>query len=156
MPISLKKSRFVEEFLIDLNASAAAIRAGYSAKTSRQIGYVLKNEPAVAAAIEQAVAERSQRSFISADRILREYGRVAFASITDAVSWDADGIVLKPSAELDAETAAAIVEVSETQTGRQRTIRVKLADKLGALRMDPGDDTEGIQNDTDPPVAEAT
>ena len=77
-----KRERFVEEYLIDLNATQAAIRAGYSPKTAYSIGHELMKIPEVRARIYKAMAERSKRTGINADRVLRELGKIASVSYT--------------------------------------------------------------------------
>ena len=162
MPLSAKKTAFVSEYLVDLSATHAAVRAGYSPRTARSKGHALKTEPAIAAAIAVAMAERSKRTGITADRVLREYARIAFADIRSVTRWGPDGLQLVASDDLSADDAAAIVEVSETTQGRQRTLKAKLASKDAALRMlalhcglggGNGEATEDIGADTDPPVA---
>lgn len=66
-----KQQRFVEEYLIDLNATQAAIRAGYSAKTARQIGEQNLSKLDVAKAIKAAMAARSQRTEVTQDYVLK-------------------------------------------------------------------------------------
>lgn len=66
-----KQQRFVDEYLIDLNATQAAIRAGYSEKTARQVGAENLSKPDIAAAIEAQAQERSQRTKIDADMVLQ-------------------------------------------------------------------------------------
>ncbi|NPV26402.1 MAG: terminase small subunit [Firmicutes bacterium] len=131
-----KQQRFVEEYLIDLNATAAAIRAGYSAKTAHEQGAQLFS---IREAIDKAIAERSKRTGINQDRVIREYARIGFAKITDFVEWDDFGSIrLKPSCDLSEDDAAAIIEVSETEIelpsgGTKRTRKIKLHGKCPAL-----------------------
>lgn len=143
-----KQARFVEEYLIDLNATQAAIRAGYSEKTARQIGEENLSKPDIATAIGKAMAERSARTEITADRVLKELAKIGFADIRKAVSWRSnvvgmvegeDGeerlvanneVTLINSDELDDDTAAAIGEVSQ---GKGGTLKIKFHDKKGAL-----------------------
>lgn len=66
-----KQQRFVEEYLIDLNATQAAIRAGYSASTAYSIGDENLRKPEIASAVERAMAERSERTAITADYVLQ-------------------------------------------------------------------------------------
>ena len=66
----LKQQRFVEEYLIDLNATQAAIRAGYSEKTAGQIGEQNLKKLVISAAIETAMAERSERTKVTQDYVL--------------------------------------------------------------------------------------
>lgn len=141
------QKRFVEEYLIDLNATQAAMRAGYSQKTSYAQGCALLRHPEIQAALDAAMEARSERVGLHADAVLREYMKIAFADMRNAVRWgestvqvesDEDGtpqpvvvhdVMLKSSDEIDDATAAAISEVSRTQTG----IKIKFHDKKGAL-----------------------
>ena len=74
-----KQQLFVDEYLIDLNATQAAIRAGYSARTAEQQGPRLLGNVEVAAAIEARMKVRSERLEIEADRVLQGIARIAFA-----------------------------------------------------------------------------
>jgi phage terminase small subunit len=66
-----KQQLFVDEYLIDLNATQAAIRAGYSVKTARQIGEENLSKPDIAAAVQVAMDKRSERTEITADYVLQ-------------------------------------------------------------------------------------
>ncbi|WP_050466354.1 terminase small subunit [Herbaspirillum chlorophenolicum] len=70
-PITPKVERFIDEYLMNLNATQAAIRAGYSVRTAKQIGSDLLSKPAIAEAIARAKAERSARVKVDQDAILR-------------------------------------------------------------------------------------
>lgn len=80
-----KQQRFVEEYLVDLNATQAAIRAGYSEDTARQIGAENLSKPDIADAIAAAMAERSKRVQVTADEVLRELVDVAFSDVNELV-----------------------------------------------------------------------
>lgn len=66
-----KQQRFVDEYLIDLNATQAAIRAGYSPKTAEQQGFQLLKKTSVSEAIEQAQQERQKRTLVTQDDVIR-------------------------------------------------------------------------------------
>lgn len=66
-----KQQRFVDEYLIDLNATQAAIRAGYSPKTAYSIGDENLKKPEIKKAIEQAQKERSERTLVTQDDVIR-------------------------------------------------------------------------------------
>lgn len=66
-----KQQRFVEEYILDLNATQAAIRAGYSERTARQVGAENLTKPDIAAAIQARTQERSERTKIDADMVLQ-------------------------------------------------------------------------------------
>lgn len=71
MPLTPKQAAFVREYLVDLNAAAAARRAGYSEKTARKIGQENLTKPDIAAAIAEAQQARAERVQITADDVLR-------------------------------------------------------------------------------------
>lgn len=84
-----KQKRFVDEYLIDLNATQAAIRAGYKAKNGQrasEIGHELLQKTQVSEAISEAIAERSKRTGINADRVLLELARIAFVNADDVIN----------------------------------------------------------------------
>lgn len=130
-----KQATFVQEYLIDLNATQAAIRAGYSPRTSEQQGLRLLRNARVKEAVQKAMQERNQRVEISQDRILEELARIAFGDLRDAVTWGKEGVTLKESAELTQEQAAAISEVSETSTKEGGSTRIKRHDKVKAIEL---------------------
>ncbi len=128
-----RRERFVLEYLTDLNSTQAAIRAGYSQKNADVEGPRLLGNAGVAAAIAAAQAERAKRLEITADRVLQEYARIAFANMVDYVEFGADGVTIKNMDGLTPDQTAAIVEVSQTTTQSGGSIRFKLHDKLAAL-----------------------
>lgn len=126
-----KQERFVQEYLKDLNATQACIRAGYSAKTADRIGPELLGKTCVAAAIEKAKKSRSKRLDITLDRVLLELARVAFADTGKAVRVQDGMVIAEDTNSLDDDTRAAIAEISPTQNGP----KVRLHDKVAALKI---------------------
>lgn len=126
-----KQQRFVDEYLIDLNASAAAIRSGYSKKTAGEIGFENLKKPEIVAAIQKAFVDRSERTEITADKVLREIAALATVDMGDLAKWDGRSVRLKASHRLAEMVRRAVVEVSQTKEG----VRVKLASKTTALDM---------------------
>jgi len=123
---------FVQEYLVDLNARRAAGRAGYAAEKSGACGPRLVADPLVRKAIHKAMADRARRTQTTADRVLREYARIAFADIRRVTTSDKEhGLQLRPLAELSDDDAAAIAEVSSDGDGKKS--RIKLHDKKRAL-----------------------
>lgn len=137
-----KQQRFVEEYLIDLNATQAAIRAGYSESTARSIASENLSKPDIIEAISEAQAKRSQRTEITADRVLKELGRIGFSDIRNVLT--PLGHLRNPN-EWDDDTAAAIAaievvtnsgEAGRDDEGRklvERTHKIKTWDKVSAL-----------------------
>lgn len=82
-----RQARFVDEYLIDLNATQAAIRAGYSAKTALQQGPRLLGNVGVAEAIAAAQAKRAERTRVEADWVLRQWVEIASADPRELVQY---------------------------------------------------------------------
>ena len=133
--MNVKQKRFCAEYLVDLNATQAAIRAGYSPASAGSIGYELLKKPDMRARIDKGIAEQERRTGINADRVLRELGRIAFVSAPDLVNMD--DATLKEGASADDLAAIASVKVKTIPgpmgDGFEREIR--LADKLKALEL---------------------
>jgi phage terminase small subunit len=128
-----KRQKFVREYMVDLNATQAAIRAGYSPKTAGAIGN--ENLKKLEIEILTALAERSARTGVSADRVIRELARVAFADPRSVFSWGPGGVTLRPSDELTEDEAAIVSEVSETRSENGGSIKAKCYDKVKALEL---------------------
>lgn len=79
MALTAKQQLFVKEYLVDLNATQAAIRAGYKEKTSRAIGAENLTKPNIQAAIEEAQNKRAERTEITADMVLQRWWDIATA-----------------------------------------------------------------------------
>lgn len=141
MALTDKQQRFVSEYLVDLNATQAAIRAGYSEKTARQAGAENLSKPDIAAAVAEAQAKRAGRTEITADRVLQELAKIGFANMADYMRAGPDGDPYLDFSELTRDQAAALIEVTveDFKDGRGedardvRRVKFKLADKRGAL-----------------------
>ena len=131
--MNAKQRRFVEEYQVDLNGAQAAIRAGYAVRSAKVRAYKLLQRADIAAAVARGKAERVEALSLSADRVLQEYARIAFADIAEYLSFGPDGLVIKETAALAPGATAAIAEVTESKTSRGGTVRFKLYDKLAAL-----------------------
>jgi len=134
-PLTARQQAFVREYLIDLNASQAAIRAGYSAKTAGATGFENLQKPEIAAAIAKAQQNRAERTEITQDRVLAEIAKVAFGDARDVMSWGPDGVILRSSDELTDAEAAQVSEVSETTSATGGSLKLKKHDKLKALEL---------------------
>lgn len=130
-----KQKLFVSEYLIDLNATQAAIRAGYSPKTSEQIGYQMLKKTSVSDAIAQAMAERSKRTGITADRVLNELAMIGFANAADIINFGAATVKGDASREDTACIQSVKVKTIPTDAGDITEREVKLYDKKSALEL---------------------
>ena len=129
-----KQQRFVDEYLIDLNATQAAIRAGYSAKTADVQGSRMLGNVKVQQAVSEAMAERSKRTGVNQDRVVLELSRLAFVKMTDVV--DSNGRIKDNATEDDLACIESVkYKSSETDTGSSIEREVKVASKLKALEL---------------------
>lgn len=126
-----KQRRFVEEYLVDLNATQAAVRAGYSPRTASRTGHENLKKPEIAQEVARLQAERSERTEITADRVVQELARLAFSDLRDVAKWSGTEITLQGSAELSGDAAAAVSEVKYTSFG----LGIKLHSKPQALKL---------------------
>lgn len=141
MALNDKQRRFVDEYLKDLNATQAAIRAGYSKKTAEQTASRLLSFVKVKEAIAEAMKNREKRTEITQDKVLRELAKIGFANMADYMRVGADGDPYLDFSKLTADQAAALVEVTveDFKDGRGedardvRRVKFKLADKRAAL-----------------------
>lgn len=130
-----KQALFVQEYLVDLNATQAAIRAGYSEKTASRIGPELLGKTCVAEAMTQAKSERAKRVEVTQDVVISELARIAFSDARAVVTWNEYGVFIKDSSTLTDDEAATVSEVSRTDTKDGGTTRIKQYDKLKALEL---------------------
>ena len=129
-----KQKKFVEEYLIDLNATQACIRAGYSPKTAMEQGYQLLQKTSVQEAIAESMAERSRRTGINQDRVVLELARIAFVKMTDLV--DSHGRIKDNATDDDLACIESVkYKQSESETGSSVEREVKISPKLKALEL---------------------
>lgn len=139
--LNAKQARFVEEYLVDLNATQAAIRAGYSEKTAQAQSSRMLTNVIVAKAIAEQQAKRSERTEVTQDSVVQELAKIGFANMKDYMRVGADGDPYLDFSELTRDQAAALIEVTveDFKDGRGddgrdvRRVKFKLADKKGAL-----------------------
>jgi phage terminase small subunit len=133
-----KQERFVQEYLVDLNATQAAIRAGYSKRTAEKIGSENIRKPEIAAAIEAARSERSDRTKINADWVLRRLAEEAEADVADLYT---DEGALKPVHDWPMIWRKGLVSGLDVEEVREEgevigTIRkLKLSERIKRLEL---------------------
>lgn len=131
MALTKKQKLFVEEYLIDLNATQAAIRAGYSEKTAKNIGCENLAKPNIQREIQKRMKARGQRTEITQDRVLQELAKIGFADVTNFVTIENRMVQVKSTAEMPADKMGAIAGIKEGANG----IEIKLNDKGKALEL---------------------
>jgi phage terminase small subunit len=140
---------FVDEYLVDLNGTRAAVRAGYTEASARTTASELLTKPDISAAVSKALEQRSRRTKLRADKVIRELERLAFSDIADAMEWgtktiqtisgeerEYHGIWLKESKDIPASIRVAIKEVSEVR-GKDGllTTKIQFHDKIRPLEL---------------------
>jgi phage terminase small subunit len=138
MSLNARQQLFVQEYLVDLNATQAAIRAGYSARTAEQQGPRLLQQPTIKAAVEEAMAARVERIQVTADSVIEELAKIGFSDIRRMFSAAGS---LRRIEDLDDNAAAALSSV-EVVTRKvpggedaevEHVAKIKLWDKRQAL-----------------------
>ena len=132
--LTYKQQCFCEEYLIDLNATQAAIRAGYSVNSASNISSELLAKTAISENINREMAIRSKRTGVNADRVINELAKVAFLNPADLVDFRSASLLDGARA---ADTAAvASVKVKEVSGDFDSIEReIKFCDKLKALEL---------------------
>ncbi len=138
-PLTPKQEVFVREYLIDLNATKAAERAGYSKRTAYSQSHDLLKKPEIQAAIAGRMCDRAARLDLSADAALDGLGIIGFSDLRQY--YDDDG-TLKPVAEWSERMAAAIASMdilkripNNGKEGSEEVVKIRFWDKLRALEL---------------------
>ncbi len=131
-PLTQRQKRFVAEYMIDFNATQAAIRAGYSKAAAHVLGNEALKEPRIAEAVRKAADAINKRSEASAEKVIRELSKIAFSNVKDVLRWDGRSITVLPSTEIPDDVAACIASVQEQKDG---SIKVTFHDKVRALEQ---------------------
>lgn len=139
MPLNAKQARFVAEYLADLNATQAAIRAGYSPKTAEQQGFRLLRNAEIASAVAAGKTHQLERADLAATRVLEELRRLVFSNVQDL--FDEQGN-LRPIRSLTREQAACIASLevikknAEAGDGHIDVVhKIRVWDKTRTLEM---------------------
>jgi phage terminase small subunit len=139
--VKQRRTRFIKEYLLDQNATRAAIAAGYSAKTAKVQGSQLLTNPNVQAEIEAENAKVNAKLDLTVERVKTEIARLAFYD--PAAFWNENGTA-KPIHEIDEDSRRAIAGFETAElfegTGEDRGLagyikKFKLADKNKAIEM---------------------
>ena len=144
MKLTAKQIRFVDEYLVDFNATQAAIRAGYSPKTAATAAARLLRNVNIQAEIARRQKDLQKRTEVSQDRVVKELARIAFANIADYIHVETqtrtkdDGteityqtVMFNETQELSADQRAALAVVKQSVNG----FELKLHDKIKALEL---------------------
>lgn len=133
--LTARQERFISEYMIDLNASAAAIRAGYSPRSAYRMAADLLQNPRIQAVLSERMAERERRTEITQDAVLREIARIAFVDPSEIFQIRSGCVVVADTDTMTEDARRALVSVTETTTKDGGSLRVQLASKLEALQL---------------------
>ena len=131
--LNYRQLKFIDEYLIDFNATQAAIRAGYSKKTAAEQGYDLLRKPQIQQAIQSQQKALATKAGITRERIIAEVARIAFSDVRKLFN---PAGVFKSMADIDDETAGALAGIDVVESGGDAPVitkKVKLWDKNSAL-----------------------
>lgn len=126
---------FVQEYLVDMQGKAAAVRAGYSPRSAKYRAAKLLTRPHVQTLIAQAMAARSKATNITAERVLAEIALVGFADLQDHVETGAKGTKIKPFDQMPDGASRALESLAESHGPSGDRVTIKLHDKMKALEM---------------------
>jgi phage terminase small subunit len=134
-PLRERHRRFVLEYVIDLNGSAAAVRAGYARGKAGARASELLRRPEVQLAIRDEMKERDKRLRLTSERIIREAMCIAFADPSRIAHWGPDGVELVDSDDLTPDDRAAVKWISVGGRKGAHAQRFEMHDKLAALEL---------------------
>ena len=147
MALNPRQERFVAEYLEDLNATQAAIRAGYSEKTAGTQSFDLLQKPEIQSAIYDGRQAMAERTGVTVDRIVAELAIVAFGTLDEVAPWTEDGPNLIPSADLTRDQRAQIASIKvkrerpwrgkgeEAEQWQVEHVEIKREDKMKAIEL---------------------
>lgn len=133
--LTARQERFCQEYIIDLNATQAAIRAGYSKDSANVEGTRLLANASVAARLREVIQPELKKLEITKEKVLKELYRLAFAKLTDVAKWNESGVRFKSSDEIDEDAAATVKEVVEHVNQNGGSFIIKQHDKNKALEI---------------------
>lgn len=147
--LSLRERRFIDSYVVTLNATKAAIAAGFAAKSAGTWGAKLLKKAGVQAILEKRMEELAEKAGVSAQRVIEEFARVAFSDVRKAVRWRSNvktaaideetgkpitvvtnEVTLLDSDKLDDAVAAAIHSISQ---GPKGDLKIRFHNKIAAL-----------------------
>lgn len=124
MALNERQQRFCDEYLIDLNATQAAIRAGYSEKTAYSMGQRLLKNVEVQNYIQSRKQDRVERTEITQDMVLKELALIAFSTATDYAK------VVEKNAMVEVNGATIPLEDADGNPIKYRTVEPVLTEEL--------------------------
>lgn len=135
MSLPVKQKKFADEWLIDMNGTAAAIRAGYSPNSADVTASRLLANAKIRAYIDERMAEHSRRTGVNQERIIRELARIAFLDPTKLVNMNEATVKADATEDDTAAIASVKVKTIPFEDGEGVEREVRFADKIKALEL---------------------
>lgn len=159
--LTIRERNFVRQYPVDLNGTKSAIRAGYSKKGAGQQACALLNKIKIKRALAYVIQQRAKRTNITADKVLKEIGILAFSNMAEVAEWGTDEwnndwLSIYPSDQLTEDQQKMIKSIKfkevPTNFGVRKSVEVQLHDKgkyvqLAAKHTDVGEDKLKIEHD---------
>ena len=133
--LPLNKQIFMRQFLVDLNASAAARRCGYAATSCRVTACTMFQDPALRKIRTEYTKMVLEQHDITVSRTLDELAKLAFTNIDDIVKWSGNSITITNMEDIPPEMRAAVKKVSRVTTPQGTRLEIEMHDKIKALEM---------------------
>lgn len=134
LKLTPKQKLFCDYYLISLNATEASIKAGYSKKTAKEIGAENLTKPNIKEYLQNSMNKRAEKLEITADKVIGEIAKLAFANTTDILEITDHGVTIKDLSKLDTTCIASAEEVFDKE-GMRVGVKVKLHDKTKNLEL---------------------
>lgn len=130
-----RQRAFVDAYMINPNATRAAIAAGYRAKNADVTGPRLLGNVRIAVVLERSREVLSERAMVRAEDVIRELARIAFSDMRHFATWGDNDVTLNSSDGLDEDDSRCVAEVYQLMNSGGCTTRIKLHDKVAALTL---------------------
>lgn len=134
LKLTPKQKLFCKYYLISLNATDAAIKAGYSKKTAAEAGYENLTKPHIKEYLESQIKKREQKLEITADKVITEIAKLAFANTSDVLEISDSGVIIKDLKNIDTTCIASAEEIFDKK-GMRLGVKIKLHDKTKNLEL---------------------
>ena len=135
MKLSNKQKKFIDEYIIDLNATQAAIRAGYSKKTAKLPEYENLTKPNILEKIHNQLKNHKEKANLTVDELINVLMIISFTNIIDFIELKNGEIKLKDPKDMDIDKMAAIQFLQTNDTKYGQVQKIKLFDKLKAMEI---------------------
>lgn len=133
--LSQKQIKFIARYVVHGNATQAAIEAGYSEATARQIGTENLAKPVIKQEIEKYQKKFVEKNLDEKQRLVEHLKKLTYANLKDVATWGKGKLSFIPSDQLSDDAALTISEISTADTESGVSLKIKQKDALKAARM---------------------